>query len=161
MSSYVDRHRCVKMLKRQEEVSFIKFAVGILLSVSNTRFLFVFLLVCCLSGKGVCEFPGEPKGGFVVPTKFHYFVGEGISVVCKGNHQPLGPAFIYCTTQGKWSASLPSCSNTDFQDEDQQHDVVRVETLAKIPQQQSRSQSIQEPRYHASMNSRDTQKQEE
>jgi hypothetical protein len=106
----------------------------------------LFLLVNCVfsvfpsSGKAVCEFPGEPLEGFVVPTKFHYLTGEGISVVCKGNHQPLGPAFIYCTSQGKWSAPLPSCKTpiVDFQEQEHQHEdnIISVETVAKIQEEE-------------------------
>jgi len=59
--------------------------------------------------KAVCDFPGEPENGYIVPTKFNYNIGEGISVVCKQNYQPLGPAFVYCNSEGKWSSLLPSC----------------------------------------------------
>ena len=72
---------------------------------------FVFYSVCsiCLSGKRVCEFPGEPEHGSIEPTKFHYDVGEGVAIVCKQSYQSIGPAFIYCTSGGNWSSGLTDC----------------------------------------------------
>jgi len=112
--------------------------------VSIIKFVFS---VNSWSGKAVCEFPGEPDEGYIVPTKFHYFVGEGISVVCKGNHQPLGPAFIYCTTEGKWSAPLPSCAITSQTREDVREDIHEEEANGD---QEEKSQGKQ-PHYHGSM----------
>lgn len=97
-------------------------------------------------GKAVCQFPGEPKDGYIVPTKFHYFVGEGISVVCKANHQPLGPAFIYCTREGKWSAPLTSCVMILQEKEEEQQG---KETKMPLEEEYRRKQ---QPHYHASMN---------
>ena len=65
------------------------------------------------TGKAVCEYPGEPKNGYIVPTRFHYSIGEGISVICKSPKSHLGPTFIYCTPQGVWSSPLPVCASDD------------------------------------------------
>ena len=62
--------------------------------------------------KPSCEFPGEPPNGYVVPTKFHYSIGESITIVCKANYRLLGPSLAYCNPNGRWSIPLPNCRPT-------------------------------------------------
>ena len=57
----------------------------------------------------MCAFPGEPENGYVTPSRFAYPVGDGVAIVCAADHEPLGPAFIYCTSRGSWSSPLSPC----------------------------------------------------
>lgn len=64
-----------------------------------------------VTGRPVCEFPGEPKNGYIVPTKFSYNIGDEITIFCKSNDRVHSQIpFMYCNQDGKWSHSLPTCS---------------------------------------------------
>ena len=71
--------------------------------------LFLPLSVLCPPGQRVCPFPGEPANGYIEPTRFHYSMGDGVSIICQQDYEPTGPAFIYCTSQGTWSSPLTAC----------------------------------------------------
>ncbi|XP_015927724.1 locomotion-related protein Hikaru genki [Parasteatoda tepidariorum] len=59
--------------------------------------------------KPACEFPGEPAHGHVVPTKFHYDIGEIVTVECLQGFRVLGAAYLRCTSTGHWSSPLAHC----------------------------------------------------
>ncbi|XP_023228784.1 locomotion-related protein Hikaru genki-like isoform X1 [Centruroides sculpturatus] len=59
--------------------------------------------------KPACEFPGEPANGHIVPTKFHYDIGEVIVVVCNAGLRLLGSQRLRCSPTGHWSSPLPHC----------------------------------------------------
>lgn len=60
-------------------------------------------------GKAACEFPGEPSNGHVIPTKFHYGIGEVVVVGCQPGYRVLGYQRLRCTGSGHWSTPLPHC----------------------------------------------------
>lgn len=59
--------------------------------------------------KAACEFPGEPSNGHVIPTKFHYGIGEVVVVGCQPGFRVLGYQRLRCTGSGHWSTPLPHC----------------------------------------------------
>ncbi|XP_015781130.1 locomotion-related protein Hikaru genki [Tetranychus urticae] len=59
--------------------------------------------------KASCEFPGEPTNGYLIPTKFHYNIGETISIVCKPDYRLQGSTILTCNSDGHWSVPLPFC----------------------------------------------------
>ncbi|UYV80321.1 hig [Cordylochernes scorpioides] len=62
--------------------------------------------------KPACEFPGEPGNGHVIPTKFHYDIGQVVTVACNPGYRMLGPQRLRCTPSGHWSSPLPHCRVT-------------------------------------------------
>lgn len=59
--------------------------------------------------KAACEFPGEPSNGQVIPTKFHYDIGEVVAVGCHPGYRVLGYQSLRCTSSSHWSSPLPHC----------------------------------------------------
>ncbi|GFY59616.1 locomotion-related protein Hikaru genki [Trichonephila inaurata madagascariensis] len=59
--------------------------------------------------KAACEFPGEPSNGQVIPTKFHYDIGEVVMVGCHPGFRILGFQRLQCTSSSHWSSPLPHC----------------------------------------------------
>ncbi|XP_076316285.1 locomotion-related protein Hikaru genki-like [Tachypleus tridentatus] len=59
--------------------------------------------------KPACEFPGEPANGYVIPTKFHYDIGEIVVVSCNKGFRTLGSKELHCMPSGHWSNPLPHC----------------------------------------------------
>ncbi|KAG8196129.1 hypothetical protein JTE90_007865 [Oedothorax gibbosus] len=59
--------------------------------------------------KAACEFPGEPSNGQVIPTKFHYEIGEVVMVGCHPGFRVLGYQQLRCTSSSHWSGPLPHC----------------------------------------------------
>lgn len=59
--------------------------------------------------KPACEFPGEPSNGHVIPTKFHYDIGEVVLVGCNQGYRVLGYHRLRCTSSSHWSSPLPHC----------------------------------------------------
>ncbi|KAF8792518.1 locomotion-related protein Hikaru genki-like [Argiope bruennichi] len=59
--------------------------------------------------KAACEFPGEPSNGQVIPTKFHYDIGEVVMVGCHPGYRILGFQRLQCTSSSHWSSPLPHC----------------------------------------------------
>ncbi|KAH6945447.1 hypothetical protein HPB50_008501 [Hyalomma asiaticum] len=59
--------------------------------------------------KPACEFPGQPAHARVVPSKFHYDIGELVTVACNAGFRLLGSAQLRCSRDGHWSHPLPHC----------------------------------------------------
>ncbi|KAH8034224.1 hypothetical protein HPB51_021894 [Rhipicephalus microplus] len=59
--------------------------------------------------KPACEFPGKPAHARVVPSKFHYDIGELVTVACNAGFRLLGSAKLRCSRDGHWSHPLPHC----------------------------------------------------
>ncbi|XP_022242842.1 locomotion-related protein Hikaru genki-like [Limulus polyphemus] len=59
--------------------------------------------------KPACEFPGEPANGHIIPTKFHYDIGEIVVVSCNEGFRTLGSKELRCMPSGHWSNPLPHC----------------------------------------------------
>ncbi|XP_054717773.1 locomotion-related protein Hikaru genki-like [Uloborus diversus] len=59
--------------------------------------------------KAACEFPGEPSNGRVIPTKFHYDIGEVVVIDCHKGHRVLGYQRLMCSKSGHWSSAMPHC----------------------------------------------------
>ncbi|XP_042899938.1 locomotion-related protein Hikaru genki-like [Parasteatoda tepidariorum] len=59
--------------------------------------------------KAACEFPGNPSNGQVIPTKFHYDIGEVVVVGCHPGFRVLGTQQLRCTASSHWSSPLPHC----------------------------------------------------
>ncbi|XP_072140928.1 locomotion-related protein Hikaru genki-like isoform X1 [Dermacentor andersoni] len=59
--------------------------------------------------KPACEFPGQPAHARVLPSKFHYDIGELVTVACNVGFRLLGSAQLRCSRDGHWSHPLPHC----------------------------------------------------
>ncbi|EEC06441.1 membrane cofactor protein, putative [Ixodes scapularis] len=59
--------------------------------------------------KPACEFPGQPAHARLLPSKFHYDIGEVALVACSPGYRLLGSARLRCSRDGHWSSPLPHC----------------------------------------------------
>ncbi|XP_064457944.1 locomotion-related protein Hikaru genki-like [Ornithodoros turicata] len=59
--------------------------------------------------KPACEYPGQPAHGRIVPTKFHYDIGEMVMVACNTGFRLLSSPRLRCSKDGHWSNPLPHC----------------------------------------------------
>ncbi|KAG8184166.1 hypothetical protein JTE90_010207 [Oedothorax gibbosus] len=80
--------------------------VGESITVCNDQGEWTFPPPTC---KPACEFPGEPAHGHVIPTKFHYDIGEMVQVECIQGFRVLGSRVLRCTSTGHWSSPLAHC----------------------------------------------------
>ncbi|GFR32918.1 CUB and sushi domain-containing protein 1 [Trichonephila clavata] len=86
--------------------------VGESITVCNDQGEWTFPPPIC---KPACEFPGEPAHGHVVPTKFHYDIGEMVTVECLHGFRVLGAPRLRCTSTGHWSSPLAHCRPIIYQ----------------------------------------------
>ncbi|GBM12353.1 Locomotion-related protein Hikaru genki [Araneus ventricosus] len=86
--------------------------VGESITVCNDQGEWTFPPPIC---KPACEFPGEPAHGHVVPTKFHYDIGEMVTVECLHGFRVLGTPRLRCTSTGHWSSPLAHCRPIIYQ----------------------------------------------
>lgn len=75
----------------------------------SNQYIFLCIFISFFSGKPACEFPGEPAHGHVIPTKFHYDIGEMVTVECVPGFRVLGSPKLRCTSTGHWSSPLAHC----------------------------------------------------
>lgn len=61
--------------------------------------------------KALCEYPGEPDNGRVVPLKFWYEPGDHLKVICEPGYVTPISVFVVCKSNGQWSVDIPHCTN--------------------------------------------------
>ncbi|VEN60620.1 unnamed protein product [Callosobruchus maculatus] len=56
-----------------------------------------------------CSYIGEPKNGFISPTKFSYDPGDELEIICNSGFETEIEERPRCLPDGKWSTALPEC----------------------------------------------------
>ncbi|XP_073975451.1 locomotion-related protein hikaru genki isoform X2 [Rhodnius prolixus] len=59
----------------------------------------------------VCDYPGEPENGRVIPLKFTYEPGDRLKVTCFDGFVTRLETKLICKSDGTWSQPLPECRN--------------------------------------------------
>lgn len=76
---------------------------------NSLNFSFSCFYICI--GKTLCEYPGEPINGRIVPLKFWYEPGDRLKVICEPGYVTPESVFVVCKNDGKWSIDVPRCIN--------------------------------------------------
>ncbi|KAJ8975747.1 hypothetical protein NQ317_015369 [Molorchus minor] len=63
------------------------------------------------ASKPRCSYVGEPKDGFITPTKFAYDPGDELEIVCNPGFEAMLVERPKCLPDGKWSSPIPNCTN--------------------------------------------------
>lgn len=70
-----------------------------------------FIYMLTVSGLPVCDYPGEPENGRVIPLKFTYEPGDRLKVTCFDGFVTRLETKLICKSDGTWSQPLPECRN--------------------------------------------------